>query len=422
MEKQEFVLKKCNELRIEVDYGKHLNATLKKGEAEIFGAELGLGERVTITGDKVAIFTYNGCTIDVEGQADILYVSEETPMQYFLNTHHVLENRRREAKEKGGEGPRVIIVGPTDSGKSTLCKILMNYAIRMEWAPVYVDVDIGQGSIAPPGTIAATPVQLPVTVDDGYPLDVPLVYFHGHTTPSQNPFCYKHLVERMAALLDKRAQKVESAAAAGMFINTMGWVEDLGYDLLLHTVQTLKANIILIVGQERLYSRLTADVKKGSNQDATLIRLPKSGGVVTRSRELRKASRANRVRDYFYGVSRDLMPHSETSPVSDLQIYRVGPGQRAPSSALPIGAASSQEPLRLHPVRINNEIFNSLLAVSHAKAIDEVLSMSIAGFIYIQSVDLDEEGNGTVTYLSPGPGKLPGRFLLMGSIEILNFS
>lgn len=65
-------------------------------------------------------------------------------MQYFLNTHHVLENRRKEAHEKGSEGPRVVVVGPTDVGKSSLCKILMNYAIRMEWAPVYVDVDVGE--------------------------------------------------------------------------------------------------------------------------------------------------------------------------------------------------------------------------------------------------------------------------------------
>lgn len=100
-------------------------------------------------------------------------------------------------------------------------------------------------------------------------------------------------------------------------------------------------------------------------------------------------------------------------------LFTVGRG--APTSALPVGASSSQDPLRLNAVHINNEIFNCLLAVSHAKSLDEVLSTSIAGFIYVQSVDM-EGGTGTVTYLSPGPGKLPGRFLLMGSIEILNFS
>lgn len=91
----------------------------------------------------------------------------------------------------------------------------------------------------------------------------------------------------------------------------------------------MQADIILVVGQERLYNRLLEDVKKSGNRDATLIRLPKSGGVVTRSREIRQVARANRVRDYFYGLTRDLMPHSETSPISDLTILRIGSGRNS---------------------------------------------------------------------------------------------
>jgi hypothetical protein len=44
-----------------------------------------------------------------------------------------------------------------DVGKSTLCKILLNYAVRAGWAPTFADMDIGQGSITVPGCIAATP-------------------------------------------------------------------------------------------------------------------------------------------------------------------------------------------------------------------------------------------------------------------------
>lgn len=98
----------------------------------------------------------------------------------------------------------------------------------------------GQGSVAPPGTIAATPVQLPVTVEDGYPLDVPLVFFFGGSTPKQNPSLYKFQVERLAALLDRRANRHPAVAASGMFVNTMGWVEGLGYELILHSIQSLK--------------------------------------------------------------------------------------------------------------------------------------------------------------------------------------
>ena len=37
------------------------------------------------------------------------------------------------------------VVGPTDVGKSSLCRILLNYAVRTGWAPTAVDLDIGKG-------------------------------------------------------------------------------------------------------------------------------------------------------------------------------------------------------------------------------------------------------------------------------------
>lgn len=38
------------------------------------------------------------------------------------------------------------IVGPVDAGKSSLGKILLNYAVRAGWAPTAVDLDIGKPS------------------------------------------------------------------------------------------------------------------------------------------------------------------------------------------------------------------------------------------------------------------------------------
>ena len=39
------------------------------------------------------------------------------------------------------------------------------------------------------------------------------------------------------------------ACASGCFVNTMGWVEDLGYALLLDTIQAFEADVILVIGQ-----------------------------------------------------------------------------------------------------------------------------------------------------------------------------
>jgi polyribonucleotide 5'-hydroxyl-kinase len=39
--------------------------------------------------------------------------------------------------------PRVLVLGPENSGKTTVCKILTNYAVRagQGWAPLLVNVD-----------------------------------------------------------------------------------------------------------------------------------------------------------------------------------------------------------------------------------------------------------------------------------------
>lgn len=77
----------------------------------------------------------------------------------------------------------MIVVGPTDSGKSTLSRMLLSWAAKQGWKPTFVDLDIGQGSITAPGCIAATPIEMPIDPVEGIPLDIPLVYFFGHATP-----------------------------------------------------------------------------------------------------------------------------------------------------------------------------------------------------------------------------------------------
>ena len=38
----------------------------------------------------------------------------------------------------------MLVVGPTDVGKSTLCRMLSNYAVRLGRSPILADLDVGQ--------------------------------------------------------------------------------------------------------------------------------------------------------------------------------------------------------------------------------------------------------------------------------------
>ena len=75
-------------------------------------------------------------------------------MVMYLNCHAALEQLRRKTDAAATtRGPIVMVVGPTDVGKSTLCRTLLNYAIRSERKPIFIDLDVGQNSITIPGNI-----------------------------------------------------------------------------------------------------------------------------------------------------------------------------------------------------------------------------------------------------------------------------
>lgn len=410
-------LEKESELRIEVANDTPLRLRLLNGTAEIFGTELPPQIWLTFPPHfKFAVFTWYGATIEMDGSTETDYTADETPMVSYVNVHAVLDGRRNQAKAspESSQGPRVIVVGPTDSGKSTLSRMLLSWAAKQGWKPTFVDLDIGQGSITAPGCIAATPIELPIDPVEGISLEMPLVYFYGHTTPSQNVDLYKALVKELAQILERQFTGNAESRASGMVINTMGWIEGVGYELLLHAIDTFNANVVLVLGQEKLFSMLRDVLKSKPNVD--VLKLQKSGGVVSRSSKFRQKSRSYKIREYFYGIANDLSPHSNIANFSDLFVYRIGGGPQAPRSALPIGADPVANPLRVAPVNIDRDLLHVVLAVSYAQEPDQIVSSNIAGFIYITDIDLQRR---KITYLSPTAGELPSKYLVMGTLTWL---
>ena len=87
---------------------------------------------------------------------------------------------RNDALKKRKIGPTILITGSQQSGKSTLCRILANYSLKLGWRPILADLDLSSNEIVPPGCIAAA------TVDDVLPNDDliqnALCYFNGSTS------------------------------------------------------------------------------------------------------------------------------------------------------------------------------------------------------------------------------------------------
>lgn len=366
-----------------------------------------------LTGAKVAIFTYHGCTLVLRGNMDVCYVAKETPMIQYLNCHSALEALRCKAEETSNRGPIAMIVGPSDVGKTTLCRILLNYAVRQGRSPFYVDLDPGQGNISIPGAIASLLVERPATVEGTFSQKAPLVYHFGHKSPGDNQQLYNIVVSKLADIMLDALKTNKKARMSGMIINTCGWVKGGGYKNILHAAKEFEVGAIFVLDQERLYNELLRDIPSF----VKVVYLPKSGGVVERTRNNRTEARDARVREYFYGLKSPLYPHLFDVKWSDVKIFKIG-APALPDSCMPLGMKAEDNMTKLVAVVPGPNLLHHVLGISFAESAEEdVISANVIGFICVESVDVDRQ---TMTVLSPQPRPLPNTILLLSEIQFLD--
>ncbi|KAJ6641427.1 Protein CLP1 like [Pseudolycoriella hygida] len=410
---EEITLGVDSELRFEIESKENVILELKSGFAELYGTELAKGKQYEFhQGAKVAIFTFHGCVLQMKGKPDVSYVAKETPMVQYLNTHTALEQLRTNAEEKSTRGPIVMIVGPQDVGKSTLCRLLLNYAVRMGRRPIYVDIDVGQGSISCPGTIGALLVERPATIEEGFSQQAPLVYNFGHVSPGDNNKLYQILVSKLAEVSLERLETNKKGKSSGMIINTCGWVKSDGYRHLLHAAEAFEVCAIFVLDQERLYNELLRDMPRF----VQVVYLPKSGGVVERPKQLRMESRDNRIREYFYGLRSPLYPHSFDIKWCDVQIYKIG-APALPDSCMPLGMKTEDNMTKLVTIQPSVALLHHILAVLAEGSLDDIIRTNVLGFICVTNVDNERQ---TLTVLSPQPRPLPNTILLLSEIQFMD--
>ncbi|KAG7202773.1 hypothetical protein KM043_009941 [Ampulex compressa] len=377
---QEFKLDPDCELRFEVESkNEKVTLELKSGLAEVFGTELVKGKKYEFTaGAKVAVYTWQGCTVELVGKTDVSYVAKETPMGLYLNCHAAMERLREAAEKDDTRGPITMVVGPCDVG-----------------------------------TVGALLVERPSNIVEGFSQQAPLVFHFGHKSPQANVALYNLLVTRLAEVCSDRLQANKKARVSGIVINTCGWVKGAGYKLLTHAAQAFEVDAILVLDQERLYNELVRDMP----DFVKVVFLPKSGGVVERSQAQRTESRDQGVREYFYGSRTPLYPHSFEVKWSEARLYKIG-APVLPASCMPLGMKAEDNLTKLVAVTPGPNLLHHLLSVSFADSPeDDVVQTNVAGFVCVTNVDVERQ---TFTVLSPQPRPLPNTVLLLSDIQFMD--
>ena len=195
------LLQANSELRFEVSEKSHVLLEVLEGTCELFGSELIVGRPYSLHPNfKAAVFTFQGAKIKLTGNVEFAFVSTDTPVDAYFKFAVALEqlrikaSRERDFEKKKKLIPRVVVVGPTDTGKSTLCRFLLNYSIRFGRTPIYVDLDVGQNAISVPGTIAGLMVERPAhPTSTGFSRQGNFVLHYGHSNPIENAELYNAL-------------------------------------------------------------------------------------------------------------------------------------------------------------------------------------------------------------------------------------
>jgi len=431
-----------SELRIIVDDDKHAKVKLvpenqpqnsgsqKRGapvssSAEMFGAELVPGtEYPLLGGTRTALFTWHGCKIQISGPTSQEYDAPNVVMRDYLGCAAVLEQRRQRADDLDLPAPRVLVCGSAFSGKSSLCQVLCNYALRREHTPLFVDLDTRYSSIRQlqglPACISAMPVEHPSDEEPRHRM----AYFFGHIDWSENPKLYERLVSHLSKVV--LAKLSHGTSPEGARVASSGLIINAPYqptaELLRNIIEMFEVDVVFVLDSEGVHadlSRMYADCPRINGiPKIEIVPLPKAGGVVQSVPKRLRYTRALRVRDYFYGVMRDFHPYSILVDLADVQIVQIEKSTLS-ASMLPIGQEAQQSVDFV--VRSFSgspqQLQHCLLAVVRANSMNEVLYAPMCGLVLVTKV----EDNGGLQLLCPAPPPLPTSYLLVGDFKNLKF-
>ncbi|KAJ9109036.1 hypothetical protein QFC21_000362 [Naganishia friedmannii] len=294
-------------------------------------------------------------------------------------------------------GPRLMVLGPANAGKSTMLKNLVNLALGsgMGWAPAVVSLDPSNSPHLLPGSISlSTPTQTlpshhpshflgsPPTTSAATTLasDVPTMGWYlgtselGSSSGGGGRTCFplwRKIVAAMQDAWEQRREKDDICRSSGLFIDTPSSMtlpalgaakgSTVRYGLVREVAEAFDVDVLIVIGNEKL----TIEMQKlFSKNGVTVISAPKSGGVVELDDHYRNRIKSQQTKTYFYGepplpprltnlpgrmvaMEASLHPHSFTVSWDDLEIYRIGEETAAPSSALPMGSTRVLSATRL---------------------------------------------------------------------------
>ena len=137
----------------------------------------------------------------------------------------------------------ILLIGDTDTGKSSLATFIVNLALKKNLKPAVIDADMGQGDLAPPTAIGGTIIENPIT--DLRSLDAQFYEFIGNTSPvgfeDVTINAIRQIVKKIA---------IDSDIC---IINTDGYIHNNGIDYKVKMAKKLRSDLVVCLGEKSIF-------------------------------------------------------------------------------------------------------------------------------------------------------------------------
>ena len=428
------------------------------GIAEIFGTELATDVEYHFQNWCFSIFAVEETHLEWKS-ADLQQDDVRQDIQPNL-TAHILYNLHftlEKIRYSSYTGPRVMVIGEKNSGKTSLARTLCSYANKdRAYQPLYINLDPTNAVFSPPGCLTATPVsdildpQLAIwgqSMTSGateFHPKQPLVKNYGLETIAENYDYYTHAVKQLARSVGERFQADPIVQRSGCIIDTppLSSLSENLNELLLCISEFGVTFVVLLAGTfddkgedsgDHVVSETTEEVglepkeRKPSGKDLLdkvekilrpyvgdfLVKIPCLSGRVDVDDVYMRAQQRVAIREYFYGNTRTVLsPYSVGVDFNFFTIWKPQTMEEANSSGLSSTA--------LVPVEINkSNLQHALIAITYAdrKAkMEEVMEAPILGYALITDVN---EKRMKLKILVPVPGAFPNNATILTEYRYL---
>jgi polynucleotide 5'-hydroxyl-kinase GRC3/NOL9 len=206
-----------------------------EGHAEVLGKDVSNSQVYVDVGKILPFETGAGCRLQIRGGRTWLASSCRSGTSIW---QEIIQNIFADKVLK-----MVLIVGKTDSGKSSLAAYIVNKALKLGFKPCLIDADIGQGDLAPPNAIGGAAIERQIT--DIRDVKAQFFEFIGSTSPVG----FEQVIIKAVKKILLKIRKLGDTC----IINTDGYILDNGIIYKLGLAQELTPDLVVCLGHACVY-------------------------------------------------------------------------------------------------------------------------------------------------------------------------